>query len=81
MLRRKRYDPLWEIVGEKISLQGFQVAEGVSCPNCHVKVQLPEDPARGERYRCGLCGALFELVRPGSVADDGSAEVVTRLAK
>ena len=81
MLKRKRYDPLWEIVGEKIYLQGFQVAEGVPCPNCHVKVQLPEDPGRGERYRCGLCGALFELVQPVSVADDGSAEVITRLAK
>jgi hypothetical protein len=59
---KKRLDPLWEIVGEKVYLQGAASAPSGSCPQCHVLVELPREPKRGERFRCGLCGTLCEVV-------------------
>ena len=54
----------------------------MNCPKCHVAVDLPERGASaGQRFRCGLCGALCEVAPSGSVADDGTAEIVARLAE
>jgi hypothetical protein len=78
---KKKYDPLWEIVEEKVSLQGSEDTKPVKCPWCHVSVDLPGQVRPGERFLCGLCGAICE-VTPGSlVADDGSAEVTAHLAE
>ena len=59
---KKRLDPLWEIVGEKVYLQGMGAPVTASCPQCHVVVELPREPKQGERFRCGLCGTLCEVV-------------------
>jgi hypothetical protein len=63
---RKRLDPLWGILGEKVYLKGVAPPQTTSCPQCHVLVELPRQPMRGERFRCGLCGALCEVIEaPG----------------
>jgi hypothetical protein len=59
---KKRVDPLWEIVGERVYLQDVGTSPSTSCPQCHVVVELPREPNSGERFRCGLCGALCEVV-------------------
>jgi hypothetical protein len=59
---KKRFDPLWEIIGEKVYLQGMSLTPAASCPRCHVLVELPQGSTRGERFRCGLCGALCEVI-------------------
>jgi ribosomal protein S27AE len=78
---KKRTDPLWKIVGEEVSLQGSEQARRVACPRCNVVVELPGETATGDRFRCGLCGTVSEVVSCGLVADDGSPEVVARLAQ
>ena len=78
---KKKYDPLWEIVDEKVNLQGSQSTRTVVCPGCHIAVDLPERVQVGERFRCGLCGALCEVASDRLVADDGTTEIVARLAK
>jgi hypothetical protein len=77
----KKYDPLWEIVDERISLQGVEAARTVMCPECHVAMDLPVSAQVGTQFRCGLCGVLCEVAAPGLVADDGTAQVVARLAE
>jgi hypothetical protein len=77
----KKYDPLWEIVDEKISLQGVDPVSILVCPECHVTVDLPKSAQSGARFHCGLCGALCEVAAPGLVADDGPAEIIARLAE
>jgi hypothetical protein len=77
----KKYDPLWEIVGEKISLQGVDPARSLLCPECHVTVDLPKSAQAGARFHCGLCGALCEVAALGLVADDGPAQIGARLAQ
>jgi hypothetical protein len=57
---RKKYDPLWEIVGEKIALQGSEPDFDARCPYCHVVVHLGRAAKAGDRYECGLCGGLSE---------------------
>ena len=61
-MAKKRYDPLWELVGEKIALQGQAPDVDVVCPHCHVTVHLGEAAQPGQRYACGLCGGLSEVV-------------------
>jgi hypothetical protein len=78
---KKRFDPLWEIVGEKVSLQGTGSREVTTCPKCQVALELPKSVKQGHWFRCGLCGALCEIAESPSVTDDGTAEVVARLAK
>jgi hypothetical protein len=78
---KKKYDPLWEIVGEKVCLQGGESRKAVACPQCHVAVDLPSDVRVGERFSCGLCSALCEVAQSVLVADDGAPETVARLAK
>jgi hypothetical protein len=74
----KKYDPLWEIVDEKISLQGVDPAKTMVCPECHVTVDLPKSAKAGTRFRCGLCGELCEIAELGLVADDGTAKILAR---
>jgi hypothetical protein len=78
---KKRFDPLWEIVGEKVTLQGIESSVATTCPNCQVTLELPKSVQPVRRFRCGLCGALCEIAESPSVADDGTAEIVARLAK
>ena len=59
---KKRYDPLWEIVGEKVRLQGEGATRTTRCPRCHVAVDLGAEAKTGECFRCGLCGTLCETV-------------------
>ena len=59
---KKRYDPLWEIVGEKVGLQGEEVAKDVSCPRCQVVLGVPVDTGVGTVFCCGLCGATVKIV-------------------
>ena len=59
---KKRYDPLWEIVGEKVGLQGEEVARDVCCPRCRVVLGVPIDTRAGTVFSCGLCGATIEVV-------------------
>jgi hypothetical protein len=59
---KKRYDPLWEIVGEKVGLQGEEVAREVGCPRCRVVLGVPVDTKAGTMFCCGLCGATIEIV-------------------
>jgi hypothetical protein len=54
----KRYDPLWEIVDEKVALQGQEPDIDVPCPYCHVLVRLSCNARVGERFACGLCGGV-----------------------
>jgi ribosomal protein S27AE len=63
---KKKYDPLWAIVEEKIALQGREPDVDVPCPQCHVTVHLGPGAKVGERYACGLCGEVCEVVgEPG----------------
>ncbi|MCL5736207.1 MAG: hypothetical protein M1274_11570 [Actinobacteria bacterium] len=61
-MAKKRYDPLWEIVDEKVALQGAEPDLDSYCPNCHVKVHVGPEFKPGDRLECGLCGALSEMV-------------------
>lgn len=78
---KKRFDPLWRIVGEDVSLQGHEDVARLPCPKCGVTVALPRKAEGGVRFRCGLCGAVSEVVRTESVSDDGTTEVVARLSE
>ncbi len=60
---KKKYDPLWEVVGEKVALQGQQPDVDAACPYCHVTVHLGMTAKVGERYSCGLCGGIAEVVQ------------------
>ena len=60
---KKKYDPLWELVEEKIALQGREPDVDVPCPHCHVTVHLGSEATPGERYGCGLCGGVSEVAR------------------
>jgi ribosomal protein S27AE len=59
---KKKYDPLWEIVHEKVALQCQGPDVNVPCPHCNVTVHLKEDVRARERFACGLCGGVSEVV-------------------
>lgn len=61
-MAKKKYDPLWEIVGEKNPLQGQEADVDAHCPHCHVKVHLGVAPKAGTRITCGLCGGVSTIV-------------------
>jgi hypothetical protein len=66
---KKKYDPLWEIVDEKVALQGAEPDVDCVCPHCNVRVHLGTSIAAGERVECGLCGGVCEVVaRDGVMA-------------
>ncbi len=52
----KKYDPLWELVGEKVALQGQELGFDVHCPHCNVNLHLEAGLEDGARIVCGLCG-------------------------
>lgn len=71
---KKRYDPLWEIIGEKRALQNQEQHLDFPCPHCNVVVHLGSSPRQtedsclqgsslqdGASFECGLCGGRFVL--------------------
>lgn len=65
-MAKKQYDPLWEIIDEKVPLQGAEPDIDSVCPHCNVKVHIGPDLPSGERVECGLCGGISEVVREGA---------------
>lgn len=61
-MAKKQYDPLWEIVDEKVPLQGGEPDVDGLCPWCHARVHLGKDASVGKTYECGLCGGLSKVV-------------------
>jgi hypothetical protein len=59
---KKKFDPLWEIVDEKIALQGQEPDVDLPCPHCHVLLHLGADAKGGQKVTCGLCGGVSEVV-------------------
>ncbi len=57
---RKKYDPLWEVIGETVPLQGVEPDLDAVCPHCHVRVHVGLERKAGH-YVCGLCGGVSEL--------------------
>jgi hypothetical protein len=55
----KKYDPLWELVDEKVALQGQGQEVEAHCPHCHVRLQLGDSLSTGARVACGLCGGVL----------------------
>lgn len=60
-MSKKKYDPLWEIVDEKVALQGAEPDLDARCPYCHVVVHIGLEAQVGGRYECGLCGGTSLL--------------------
>jgi hypothetical protein len=58
----KKFDPLWEIVDEKIALQNVEPDVDLPCPHCAVPLHLGAVVPRGRRVICGLCGGGSEVV-------------------
>ena len=58
----KKFDPLWEIVDEKIALQNVEADLESPCPHCSVPLHLGAGVPRGRRVTCGLCGGESEVV-------------------
>lgn len=58
---KKKYDPLWEVVDERVALQGTEPDVDVRCPYCHVMVHVGLGTKAGERYECGLCGGVSQV--------------------
>ncbi|MFH1834459.1 MAG: hypothetical protein ABH877_05490 [bacterium] len=61
-MAKKRYDPLWEIVDERVALQGMEPDVDAFCPHCRVIVHLGLVARPGEKYECGLCGGVSQVV-------------------
>jgi hypothetical protein len=57
----KKFDPLWEIVDEKIALQSTEPDVDRPCPHCGVPLHLGAGVPKGRRVTCGLCGGLAEV--------------------
>jgi predicted RNA-binding Zn-ribbon protein involved in translation (DUF1610 family) len=60
---KKKYDPLWELVDEKVALQGQEHELRVACPHCHVLVGVHTCAQAGECFACGLCGGVSRVVK------------------
>ncbi len=63
----KKFDPLWEIVGEEVPLQGAVEDVDALCPVCHVRVHIGLGVEPGSRFACGLCGAELEVEESSGV--------------
>jgi hypothetical protein len=59
----KKFDPLWEIIDEKRALQGVEPVVDLTCPHCHVPLDLGAVAGKGQAIRCGLCGGSSNLVQ------------------
>lgn len=66
-MAKKRYDPLWEVVNEKVALQGGETEVDAICPWCRVIVHLGLQAMPGQVYECGLCGGVSEVVEEEGV--------------
>jgi hypothetical protein len=64
----KKYDPLWELVGEKVVLQGQEPEVGAHCPHCNVNLHLGPTIENGKRIACGLCGGVSTVAAQGGGA-------------
>jgi hypothetical protein len=53
---------LWEIIDEKVPLQGAEPDVDANCPHCNVRVHIGTDLKPGEKVECGLCGGLSQIV-------------------
>jgi hypothetical protein len=62
----KKFDPLWEIVGEKIALQDVDSGVESPCPHCGVPLHLGPSVLKGRRVTCGLCGGVSEVGETGA---------------
>jgi hypothetical protein len=62
VVAKKKFDPLWEVVDEKIALQDQERDVDVPCPHCHVLLHLGPAVHGGQRITCGLCGGASEAV-------------------
>ncbi len=58
---KKKFDPLWEIVDEKVALQGQELDVDAHCPYCNVTVHLGSHAGEGQKVSCGLCGGVSEV--------------------
>jgi len=47
----KKYDPLWEIVHEKVALQGQELDLDARCPHCNVTLHLGSGRGRRSAHR------------------------------
>jgi hypothetical protein len=72
---KKKYDPLWEVVDEKIGLQGEVGHSDAGCPHCHVVVHLQAGTMPGDRFCCGLCGTLCEVIEGAGAELPAAREV------
>jgi hypothetical protein len=61
-MAKKKFDPLWELVDEKIALQSEEPTVSVPCPHCHVPLDVGTVASKGEEITCGLCGRRSEVV-------------------
>ena len=59
----KKYDPLWEIIDEKVALQDQEPDVDLPCPYCHVLLHVGEALSEGRTVTCGLCGGASQLVK------------------
>jgi hypothetical protein len=64
----KKYDPLWELVGDKVELQGVGEDLDVRCPECHTILHVGPELASGDAVECGLCGAALTIERQAGTA-------------
>lgn len=64
-MAKKKYDPLWEIIDEKVALQGVEPDIDALCPYCSVTVHIAGSLADEGLVECGLCGSLSTVARAG----------------
>jgi hypothetical protein len=64
----KKYDPLWELVGEKVALQGHEPGVDAHCPHCNVNLHLAPTVENGQRIACGLCAGVSTVTAQGGAA-------------
>ena len=62
---KKQFDPLWQIVGEDVALQGGEPDIDTACPHCNVTVHIGADFENGALVECGLCGGVSAVERTG----------------
>jgi hypothetical protein len=59
---KKKFDPLWELVDEKIALQNAAPDIDLPCPRCHVLLHVGDAVPDGQKVTCGLCGGISRVV-------------------
>lgn len=74
----KKFDPMWELLGEDIPLQGVEEDVDALCPICHVTLHVGDAEAQSER-ECGLCGSELRVVRDDAGVRLEPGEHVSRL--